>query len=346
MSRLQGIWTCLASDTEPLKRSSQCLSVIGNTAYIFGGELEPRQPRDNAVFALTLDASGSTSPHKDNLNSLGATVNPPFPRVGAASTALGGKLYCFGGRGGVSMTCLESHGSFDVFNPATSAWSVVSPTHEDAIPEDRSYHSMTSDNLNTIYLHAGCPATGRLNDLWAFDVTTSKWTQLASAPGSGRGGTSLAFSSGKLYRLNGFDGQQEQGGSVDVYDIKDGKWSSLEYQADGVGGPEPRSVAALVPVKNSSGDEYMVTMFGEGSPSDLGHAGAGRMFADVWAFDVKAGKWHCVKFKDGEPAPTPRGWFDADAWIAEDEMGDQIVVHGGLHGSNSRLDDVWLLQIV
>ena len=116
-------------------------------------------------------------------------------RVGAASAVLGEKVYYFGGRGGVSMTCLESRGAFDVFDTTTLSWSVVAPAqtnNPNLVPEDRSYHSMASDNQETIYLHAGCPANGRLNDLWAFNISTRKWTQLASAPGSGRGGTSIA----------------------------------------------------------------------------------------------------------------------------------------------------------
>ena len=218
----------------------------------------------------------------------------PIARVGAASTALGGKFYYFGGRGGVSMMCLESKGSFDVFDATgTPPWSVVTPAEVSAtpFPEDRSYHTMTPDNDRTIYLHAGCPAQGRLNDLWAFDVSTRQWNQLASAPGNGRGGTSIAFSTStrKLYRMNGFDGKTEQGGAVDSYDPERDRWSSVEYNPDGVDSPEPRSVSALMRVMTRAGQELLVTLFGEGAPSGLGHAGAGRMFADVWAWDVKVG---------------------------------------------------------
>ena len=251
MSTIQGVWKCIVSQHEPLQRSSRCLSVIGNTAYIHGGELKPREPRDNVLYSVALDAGGA-SIHDENVKAINAP-DAPTPRVGAASTAVGSKLFSFGGRGGISMKCLESKGSFDVFDTTTgkpSSWSVVAPAEEssiDAYPEDRSYHSMTSDNNQNIYLHAGCPAEGRLSDLWRFNVSTRKWKQLPSAPGGGRGGTSIAFSSsGKLHRINGFDGKIEQGGAVDVYDPEQEKWSSFEYKPDGVNGPEPRSVAALV----------------------------------------------------------------------------------------------------
>ena len=346
MSNIRGAWKCIASQVEALQRSSQCLSVVKDTAYVFGGELKPREPRDNVVYAIALGgASASARGQVQAINASGA----PAPRVGAASTAMGSRIYYFGGRGGVSMTCQESNGSFDVFDTAKSSWSVVTTAQELAAdrPEDRSYHSMTSDNDHTIYLHAGCPAKGRLNDLWAFNTSTRKWTQLPSAPGGGRGGTSIAFSSsGHLYRINGFDGKTEQGGAVDVFDLKQEKWSTIEYKADGMDGPEPRSVSAFVPTKTDAGRELLVTLFGEGSPSDLGHAGAGRMFADVWAWDVSAGKWFRAEFECQPTGPLPRGWFDADVWTAANGKGDRVVVHGGLHDDNSRLDDLWVLQII
>lgn len=138
----------------------------------------------------------------------------------------------------------------------------------------------------------------------------------------------------------------EQGGAVDVYNIKDGKWSTVKYKPDGVEGPESRSVAALVPIKTNSDSELLVTMFGEGSPSNLGHDGAGRMFSDVWAFIVSSEEWQRVEFLDQDPAPAPRSWFDADIWTTGDANGERVIVHGGLHDSNQRLDEVWILQII
>lgn len=344
MPALKGVWECVCSNSTLLQRSSQCLSVIDEAAYVFGGELKPREPRDNNLFIVNL--SGDTSPSA-GVGEDAQARSSPLARVGAASTALGGKLYVFGGRGGVDMKCLESRGCLDVCDttPDPPSWSVLGPTQHDAntpLPEDRSYHSMTSDNKKTIYLHAGCPEKGRLHDLWAFDVDARRWKRLASAPGEGRGGTSIAVAqSGLLYRVNGFDGKTEQGGSVDVYNPSKDEWSSIHYNADGVNGPEPRSVGTLVATTSRAGHEYLVTMFGEGSPSDLGHAGAGRMFSDVWAWDVGGDRWHRVEFDERAPQPAARGWFDADAW----RSAGKVVVHGGLADDNQRLCDMWTLAI-
>lgn len=43
-----------------------------------------------------------------------------------------------------------------------------------------------------LYIHAGCPESGRLSTLHSFDLSSNRWKSLASAPDPGRGGTGLA----------------------------------------------------------------------------------------------------------------------------------------------------------
>jgi hypothetical protein len=78
------------------------------------------------------------------------------------------------------MTVIEEHGSLWAFDCSPSVvassapkWTTVSPVDANApYPEGRSYHAVTIDSSNTIYLHGGCPAKGRLSDLWSFDIST------------------------------------------------------------------------------------------------------------------------------------------------------------------------------
>lgn len=44
-------------EDEVLRRSSQILSVVEDRAYIFGGELRPREPRDNDIHTVLLSGS-------------------------------------------------------------------------------------------------------------------------------------------------------------------------------------------------------------------------------------------------------------------------------------------------
>ncbi|KAI7515616.1 hypothetical protein KC317_g23736 [Hortaea werneckii] len=56
---MKAFWTKIAQH-DSLKRSSHSISVIGESAYVFGGELKPRQPRDNAMHQVKLAGQGHT----------------------------------------------------------------------------------------------------------------------------------------------------------------------------------------------------------------------------------------------------------------------------------------------
>lgn len=248
------------------------------------------------------------------------------------------------------MSPIDKHGSFNVFDPTTSAWSLVAPTDLAAPrPPPRSYHCLAASAATaTIYLHAGCPETGRCADLWSFDVGSKAWTRRADAPGPPRGGASIAFADGLLYRMHGFDGTREQGGAVDVYDPVRDAWETVRYEPDNRHGPVPGSVSVLLPVR-VGGRGSLVTLFGELDPSALGHAGAGKMSSFVWVYDILDRRWSMVEVAGGDGGvgtPRARGWFGGDVWRRE--LGgdrDLVVVHGGLGEDNERLDDLWVLEL-
>jgi N-acetylneuraminic acid mutarotase len=252
-------------------------------------------------------------------------------------------MYLFSGRGGTDMSPLSEDGCIWEFDPSKSSWSKLSPADPSKpCPPARSYHCSTSDGKSTLFVHAGCPADGRLSDLWKFDVEERVWTQLADAPAPHRGGASIAHSNSKLYRMNGFDGTTEQGGSVDVFDIPANSWSTETFKADGNDGPEARSVCVLLPVRLAQKDK-LLTLFGERDPSSLGHAGAGKMLSDVWIYDISENWWTQLHPEGSEGVPDPRGWFDADV-VKHESGNDSVVIHGGLGENNERLSDLWLLS--
>jgi hypothetical protein len=253
-------------------------------------------------------------------------------------------MYIFSGRGGPDMAPIEEEGAVWNYDPAEATWYKIDPIDKSQpYPQPRSYHSSCSDGQSIVFIHAGCPAKGRLSDLWKFDLFNRSWLQLPDAPGPARGGASLACKSGKLYRMGGFDGNTEQGGSLDIFDIDDNYWSTETFPADGTTGPEARSVFSLLPL-TTKGKEYLVALFGERDPSSLGHAGAGKMLGDVWVYDIALKRWAKLDASGNDSVPQPRGWFDADVVRGQDGT-ESIVIHGGLGENNERLGDVWLLTI-
>lgn len=272
---------------------------------------------------------------------LKASIAAPIPRVGLATAALKGELYLFSGRGGPAMAPIEEKGGLWRYTPNQSLWKLIELADPSTpyLPS-RSYHAMASDGSDNIYVYAGCPEKGRLSDIWSFNVESNTWTELPAAPPPARRGTSITVSGGKLYRMNGFDGKSELGGTIDVLDLATRTWSTIPYKSDGIHGPESRSVSAILAVKVKERN-FLVTLFGKRDPSSLGHAGAGRVLADVWAFDLGREEWTEVEPKGD--APLPRGWFGADV-VAGDDGSHAVIIHGGLAEDNSRLGDVWKLQ--
>ncbi|KAB5582671.1 kelch repeat protein [Coniochaeta sp. 2T2.1] len=342
MAPLSATWSRIAS-SQRLERSSQCLAVAGSQAWIFGGELVPRQPVDNQVDVVRLGSSNDRPAATETL-SASTSSSSPTPRVGASLVTVKDKLYLFSGRGGLEMTPIEEKGALWAYTPDDNTWELLAPSDPSApYPCGRSYHAAAAASDSSLFIHAGCPENGRLADLWRFDPETKTWTELPSAPAPARGGPSIAVYNGKLYRMNGFDGVTEQGGAIDIYDITQKVWlPSVRFQPDGHEGPEPRSVSALVALVIADRG-FLLTMFGERDPSALGHMGAGKMLGDLWAFDIEQEEWANLEFQ-GDTTPAPRGWFDADV-LRDEDGSNAVIVHGGLAEDTSRLGDVWKLQV-
>ncbi len=121
-----------------LKRSSHCLVVppTQDAAIVFGGELQPRVPVDNALHEIALPSG-----NYGLKNVLTATSAPP-PRVGSALAFTKESLWVWGGRGGISMECLPEKG--DVWRFKSGEWTRVECDGEP--PQERSYHVMVTYN--------------------------------------------------------------------------------------------------------------------------------------------------------------------------------------------------------
>ena len=333
---LKATWKRISSSIS-LPRSSHSISIVKGKAYIFGGEEQPREPVNNEMHVYTLPSSGVS---EADYNKIAPQVNldtgeVPPPRVGHTANAIGDKIYVFGGRGGKSMQPLEEHGRVWVFDIKLSSWTFLDPLKGSRYPAARSYHasaatpnpkksyrdhtetppgSLDSDAYGTIFIHGGCPASGRVADVWAFDVLARMWSPYPDAPGPGRGGPSLTFAQDRLYRFGGFDGKTEIGGldyldiSISTFNDKGGsgelavipstgKWETVICPAEAET-PGDRSVAGLQPITTGQGRNYLLLFLGEGNPSTLGHEGAGKFYDDVWSYQLRPDGMTAASFKD------------------------------------------------
>ena len=359
---------------KPLPRSSHSLSIIKGRAYIFGGEVRPREPVDNVMHIYTLPAlDTSEADYQDIPAKASDGGDVPAPRVGHTAAVVQDRIYVFGGRGGKEMTALEEKGRVWVFDTKTNRWSYIDPIEGSPYPEARSYHasvgnehplpSKTDHTENpvgspdeeahgTIFVHAGCLASGRVADVWAFDITSRMWSPYPDAPGPARGGTCLTFTQNRLYRYGGFDGKGELGGQIDYLDLlvasfddqsgkgelaltpRTGKWETVVFAA---GGPAPgnRSVAGLQPVNTGQGRKFLLLFLGERDPSSSGHEAAGKFWDDVWSYQLHPEGMTAASFKDAtrEAIGTRTGegaW--AQVQIPEATMNGGAQSHPGPRG--------------
>lgn len=335
--QLKGQWQRI--DCPPLPRSSHSLSVVSGRAYIFGGEVNPREPVDNDMHIITLPAAPETT--QADYRAIPARPQAPNSyvperRVGHSAAVIGDRIFVFGGRGGKEMKPLEENGRVWIYNTRTDSWTYLDPMPGTPYPAPRSYHSsvamekpepklqsMQTENVlddtqigktaeeaqtvgqtgghGTFFVHAGCPPSGRTNDLWAFDVMSRTWKEYPAAPGKPRGGTSIAISKNRIYRYGGFNGVGEEGGKLDILELQlttfsgvnsssevsvsaRGDWETLDFTEEDMQHPGNRSVAGLQTINTGRGREYLILFLGERDPSSQGHDGAGKFWGDVWAF--------------------------------------------------------------
>lgn len=150
----------------PVALSSHALAIepTSRQAYLFGGELKPRQPVGDEVRAIiNLDSANPDDEESTRVYTRPRTVEEgagwPSPRVGATLTADdSGFIYLWGGRGGKEMAPLkEEESSIWRFSTAEKAWERFDTKGDQ--PEPRSYHTAAYAQ-GKLYVHAGCPKDG------------------------------------------------------------------------------------------------------------------------------------------------------------------------------------------
>ncbi|KAG9229962.1 hypothetical protein BJ875DRAFT_172094 [Amylocarpus encephaloides] len=340
-------------DGPPLPRSSHSLSIIAGRAYVFGGEINPREPVDNDMHIITLPSGSVTTadyraiPAKPEI----AGGEVPEKRVGQTAAVIGERILVFGGRGGKDMKPLEENGRVWIYNTRVDAWTYLDPVPGTPYPAARSYHSSVAiekpqpgnmrpikiDNATeeprigkiaanaqtdeqeggygTLFIHAGCPNSGRTGDLWGFDVRSRTWKEFPAGPGKPRGGSSIVVSKQRIYRYGGFNGEGEEGGQLDYLElgldqfcspgdaeevgiVSKGAWQTLNFKEENMSCPGNRSVAGLQAITTGMGREYFILIMGERDPSSEGHDGAGKFWGDVWTFQAPPQGMTAASFKD------------------------------------------------
>jgi N-acetylneuraminic acid mutarotase len=250
-----------------------------------------------------------------------SAVNPPSLRVAHGAAAIGEEIYLFGGRNAEKVEL----GDFWKWNIRSHEWTKLSPAFSG--PTGRSYHGTVAVQ-DKLYVFGGCSAAGRQNDLWCYDPETNTWIEMPSAGApSARGGPAVVATESEIYVFYGFNGTELS--DIFAFDVNAGAWREVTTTGDI---PSPRSVHAAAYL----GNRQVFLWGGEGSPSGLGHEGAGKHFGDGFILNLDTTVWAKIPAEEG--APNPRGWLAATSFPGG------AAIFGGLADDNTRQADLYLFR--
>lgn len=225
------------------------------------------------------------------------------------------------------------------FDPATRAWTELSPQGAPGAPSGRMNHTMDAQpEANRFIVHAGGTTDFTAfvvnNETWSFDLATNAWTQIGfGGPPAARlfHMSALDRAANRLVIFSGGDAGAFQGPFlIDTWslDLATDTWTSLDSPAV----PPARIKGEMV--WDEAGNRMI--LFAGHDGTDLGNTN------DLWTLDLATGAWALQKLGDtlNEPA---RGFCDFPAnFTTYDETsperreshlfqnaGDKAILYGG-----------------
>uniref|UniRef100_A0A0D9XBK8 Nitrile-specifier protein 5 n=1 Tax=Leersia perrieri TaxID=77586 RepID=A0A0D9XBK8_9ORYZ len=188
-------------------------------------------------------------------------------------------------------------------------------------PGARSSHAIAMVG-DTAYAFGGefTPRVPVDNTMYAFDLTTQRWSPLAAAGDvpPPRVGVTMASVGATVYMFGGREERHKELGELYAFDTATATWTLLST-GGGDDGPPRRSYHS------------MVADAGAGKVYVFGGCGEGGRLNDLWAYDVGGGRWEAMP-SPGESC-KPRG----GPGLAVAGGGKVWVVYGF---SGEELDDV------
>lgn len=265
----------------PPPRSSAAMAAVGCNLFLFGG-LSQGTGWMNSVFMFDTE--------RNTWKELNVSGTCPSPRDKMTATAVGCRIYVFGGFGPVSAS--EEGNDSDEEEEGTEEGS-----EEDA-----------TDAAGDLEDAQKAAEFGWFDDLFVLDTVTLSWShpmQLNKSGPTRRAAHSTCAVSDKLVIFGGKDPTARRN-DLHVFNIESRKWIT-DLPLTGIP-PAPRSFHAACAVG------HRIVIFG-GRGIDNEH------FNDIHVLDTETWQW-MKPAVDGEP-PTPRGLSTATV------VGDQVLVFGG-----------------
>ncbi|KAI0173053.1 hypothetical protein GGR52DRAFT_541728 [Hypoxylon sp. FL1284] len=289
---LKATFTQIGSTSDSTSRSSlirshHTLTIVGDKAYIFGGQTSHGKLANNNVHSVALSTATGTSPEYQVLPAIAAADKDgpvPGPRSKHSACALNGCLAVYGG-------CDEAGKFIDegakiwLYDVAKLSWETLEPAnHPERMPPARSDACILAHDGNLVVLGGKYDNGEALADVWHFNCFTKTWNQLPRAPAAITSATVLGDT---LYIISHSpDSLSSEVHSLDIklYAETPPTWETYPVPTNPLTpGPRPRSGGGLVPITTGFGRNYLLYFFGDRQ----GAAEKDKLqWSDLWTFQL------------------------------------------------------------
>ncbi|KAK2605618.1 hypothetical protein N8I77_008444 [Diaporthe amygdali] len=383
---LDQIATSPVEDTTlALARSHHSVTVIGDKAYIFGGEQSSGKLCDTDVHAISLpsdtkpDSEYACYPAFPLKEATTGELLVPSPRKGHAACARGKYVLIHGGSDETGKP-IDEDACLWLWDSETLRWAKVhAATQIGKALVPREGHSIFVDEKQEfLVLHGGKTSTssGQAGETWLYDFDAVAWTQLPSSPVSP---SSSAFVSNTLYSLTS---DSALSGSIHFLNLGPNaterakpdalKWEKVDFPANPlVPGPSSRVGAALVPLSTGYGRHYLACLLGKSDTQGKENEDH-PYYSDIWSLQLPSQGFSLTTVKDAIRDHLP-GHVDSGAFSwAEIEIvpteqlehegkvhpgpraffgagpclnGRGVVFWGGVNAKGDKEADGWVLKV-
>ncbi|KAI1408683.1 hypothetical protein F5Y13DRAFT_204672 [Hypoxylon sp. FL1857] len=288
---LKATFTQIGSTSDDASRSSlirshHTLTVVGDKAYIFGGQTSQQELATNNIHSVALPTASNATPEYRVLPAIASEKDGPVPvsRTRHSACALNSHVAVYGGCSGTGHV-LEEGAKIWLYNTEKLSWETLEPaSHPERVPPSRSDGALLAHNGNLILLGGKDSKSKALTDVWHFNCFTRTWNQLPHTPAVM---ASAAIMGDTLYGISSSNTLSSEVHHMDIklYAEEPPTWQTISFPTNPLTpGPRPRSNGGLVPVTTGYGRNYLLYFFGdrkgEAEKSDL------LQWSDLWTFQL------------------------------------------------------------
>ena len=216
----------------------------------------------------------------------------------------------------------------------TLTWSKIEPFGNP--PPARDSHSAIIYNNTDMIIFGGNGSTGKLNDLWNFNLIDKKWTKLTSegSPPSARDGhlSSLIYNK-YMVIYSGLDDKDEVAKDIFLFDIDNKKWIDCEIEGNIMQNRDGQSCGLV---------EDIMYLFGGQGPGDDEYSNDLFMLKFNISDNLKIKPKAIISLVEISNKIKPKERASHCCTVYKEQY---LIISGGESKKKEPLDDIWIFDL-